>query len=228
MTLNSYEATNCLNMNQFLRVNELFVSIQGESSYSGVPCFFIRLTGCPLRCIWCDTEYAFHEGEQYSIKDLVSKAKESGCKFVEVTGGEPLAQKGTIKLLESLLDENFEVLLETSGAFPIHKVPKRVVKIIDIKCPGSKMSEKNLWENFDKLEEHDEIKCVIADESDYNWAKEELISRNLLNRNKIFFSPVAAQLSPKDLAEWIINDKLPVRIQLQIHKIIWPNRDHGF
>lgn len=215
-------------MHQTLRVNELFVSIQGESTLAGVPCFFIRLTGCPLRCSWCDTEYAFFKGEDYLIEELVEEAKKSNCKYVEVTGGEPLAQKGTIKLLESLLRENFEVLLETSGALPIDEVPKKVIKIVDIKCPGSGMGGKNLWENFGKLESHDEIKCVISNEDDYKWAKNELLVRNLFNKNIILFSPVAGNVRPEDLARWIINDRLPVRMQLQIHKIIWPNKERGF
>lgn len=214
-------------MHQILRVNELFVSIQGESTHAGVPCFFIRLTGCPLRCIWCDTEYAFHEGENYSIEKLVNEAKKSKCKYVEVTGGEPLAQKGTIKLLSSLLEENFEVLLETSGSFPIDDVPKKVIKIVDIKCPGSKMSEKNIWENFEKLQPHDEIKCVIADEADYSWAKNELKRRDLFNR-KILFSPVQETLNPRNLADWILKDRLPVKMHVQLHKVIWPDKIKGF
>lgn len=214
-------------MYHILKVNELFVSIQGESTYAGVPCFFIRLTGCPLRCTWCDTEYAFHEGENYLIEDLVKEAKKSNCKYVEVTGGEPLAQKGTIHLLESLLKENFEVMLETSGSFPIDDVPKNVIKIVDIKCPGSKMSDKNIWENFNKLESHDEIKCVIADENDYNWAKKELKERGLFNK-KILFSPVKETLAPGDLANWILKDRLSVKIQVQLHKVIWPEKTKGF
>lgn len=215
-------------MHQFLKVNEIFTSIQGESTYAGVPCFFIRLTGCPLRCSWCDTEYAFYEGKNYLIEELVKEAKKSNCKYVEVTGGEPLAQKGTIKLLEALLEENFEVLLETSGAFSIDDVPKKVIKIVDIKCPGSGMSDKNLWDIFEKLQPHDEIKCVIANKNDYEWAKNELTNRELFNRNNILFSPVKESLAPKDLAAWIIEDKLPIRMQVQLHKIIWPEKTKGF
>lgn len=222
-----FKATKCLIMHHSFKVNELFTSLQGESSHAGAPCFFIRLTGCPLRCVWCDTEYAFYEGKNYQIKELIEEAKKSKCEYVEVTGGEPLAQKETIDLLKALLDENFKVLLETSGSFPIDNVPQKVIKIIDIKCPGSGMADRNIWENFVKLEEHDEIKCVIADENDYLWAKRELTERNLLDK-KILFSPVKEILSPEKLANWILKDRLPVKLQLQMHKLIWPDKSKGY
>jgi len=215
-------------MSHILQINELFTSLQGESSRAGEPCFFIRLTGCPLRCVWCDTEYSFFGGEDYSIEQLVEEAKKSGCKLVEVTGGEPLGQKEAIPLMEALLEEGFQVMLETSGALPIKNVPKSVMKIVDIKCPGSGMAERMLWENFDYLEPNDEIKCVIGDRKDYLWAKEQLKSRNLLGNKKVLFSPVHGSIDSKELAEWILQDRLPVKMQLQLHKILWPEKSKGY
>ena len=215
-------------MHQALQVNELFTSIQGESRFAGLPCFFIRLMGCPLRCVWCDNEYAFFEGKNYTIEQLLEESKKSGCHLVEVTGGEPLAQKETIDLLKALLSSGFTVLLETSGALPLKNVPQEIIKIVDLKCPGSGMAERNLWKNFSLLQPHDEIKCVISDREDYLWAKAELEARNLLGHASVIFSPVNQKLNPTTLANWILEDRLPVKIQIQLHKFLWPKKERGF
>jgi len=206
----------------------MFTSIQGESGLAGVPWFFIRLTGCPLRCTRCDSEYAFHEGENYTVENLVDEAKKSGCKLVEVTGGEPLGQKETIPLLEALLEAGFKVMLETSGAFSLKDVPKDVIKVVDIKCPGSGMSDRMKWEIFETLDPHDEVKCVIANREDYDWAVEQIKTRNIVERNSVLFSPVWESLKPTNLAEWILEDRLPVKMQVQLHKVLWPEKNKGF
>lgn len=205
-----------------LVVNEIFFSIQGESSWMGLPCVFVRLTYCDLRCAWCDTEYAFYEGVEMTIDEIIEKVKSYNCKLVEITGGEPLFQENSIKLMKKLCDENFTVLLETGGHRDISQVDKRVHIIMDIKCPGSKMSHKNRWENINYLSKKDEVKFVIKDRVDYEWAKEIIEKFKLYEKvGTILFSPVFGEIEPVTLARWMLEDKLPVRFQLQMHKYIW-------
>jgi 7-carboxy-7-deazaguanine synthase len=209
-----------------LRVNEIFHSIQGESTWAGRPCTFIRLTGCNLRCVWCDTQYAFYEGHQMAIGEILGKVHEYGCDLVEVTGGEPMLQKGIHALFGALIRANYTVMVETSGERDLSGVDPRVIKIMDLKCPGSGEAERNRWSNLNWLTGRDEIKFVLADRDDYEWARETIGQRELAGRvNAILMSPVFDQLEPAKLAAWIIEDKLPVRLQLQIHKQIWgPSR----
>tara|TARA_B100001123_G_C15275049_1_gene1011818 strand:- start:982 stop:1617 length:636 start_codon:yes stop_codon:yes gene_type:complete len=203
-----------------LKINEIFYSIQGESSYSGMPCIFIRLTYCNLRCSYCDTEDSFYEGQDMTIDEIINEIKKYNCKLIEVTGGEPLLQKESIVLMETLLNNNYKVMLETGGSLPINKVPLEVIKIIDFKCPSSKMEEKNDWTIIKNLQKHDEIKFVIGNKEDYEWAKNKIEQFNLDNKN-LLFSPVHDILDPKVLSEWILNDGLKIRMQLQLHKYIW-------
>ena len=205
-----------------LKVNEIFFSIQGESSWMGLPCVFVRLTYCDLRCVWCDTEYAFYEGVDMTIDEILDKVKSFDCKLVEVTGGEPLFQDETVELLKRLCDEGFTVLLETGGHRDISKVDERVHIIMDIKCPGSKMEKRNRWENIKFLKKKDEVKFVIKDRNDYEWSKEVIRKFNLTEKvGTVLMSPVFDELSLKELAEWILKDRLNVRLQTQLHKIIW-------
>ncbi len=211
-----------------LKVNEIYLSLQGESTYAGVPCVFVRLTGCPLRCVWCDTAYAFYNGQDMDLEKILERVRAYGVPLVELTGGEPLAQEGAFVLLERLVEEGFQVLLETSGAVDVAKVPREVVKILDVKCPGSGEEGRNLWENFDRLVPgQDEIKFVIKDRADYDYAKAVMADKRLADRFTLLFSAVHKSLAPKDLAEWIISDRLPVRFQLQMHKVIWPDETKG-
>ena len=214
-------------MARVLRVNEIFHSIQGESSHAGRPCVFVRLTGCNLRCVWCDTAYAFHEGTSMEVEEVVRRASEFGCRLVEVTGGEPLLQEETIELLRVLLARGHEVLLETGGSLPIDEVPEGVRRIVDVKCPGSGESDRNLWANLDALREGDELKFVIADRADYDWAAREVRARGLDARAPVLFSAVDEALPPGELARWVLDDRLPVRVQLQMHKILWPGVARG-
>jgi 7-carboxy-7-deazaguanine synthase len=204
-----------------LRVSEIFHSIQGESTRVGLPTTFVRLTGCPLRCIWCDTEYAFAGGEVMSIADVQARIANLGCPNVCVTGGEPLAQKTCLPLLKALCDAGYSVSLETSGALDIGDVDARVSRIVDLKAPDSGEVEKNRWANIDVLTRNDELKLVLASEADYQWAKRMLAEHRLSERCPVLFSPVADRLAPDRLAEWILRDRLPVRFQLQLHKAIW-------
>lgn len=204
-----------------MRVTEIFHSIQGESTFAGQPCVFIRLTGCPLRCTWCDTAYSFYGGEEMQLEEIVEKVKAYDCGLVEVTGGEPLAQPEAFPLLQRLCDEGFTVLLETSGAVDVHGVDRRVRTILDIKCPGSGMSRHMRWENLDCLQATDEIKLVVGDRADYEWARAVVVERGLTARHPVHFSPVFGQLEFRTLAEWILADRLPVRLQPQLHKVIW-------
>ena len=206
-----------------LRVTEIFCSIQGESSRVGLPTVFVRLTGCPLRCVWCDTAYAFSGGEALAIDEVLQRVGAFGCGTVCVTGGEPLAQKGCLPLLEALCDAGFSVSLETSGALDIGGVDPRVARIVDLKAPGSGECEKNRWENLALLTAHDELKFVLASREDYDWAVSACRQRRLFERCPVLFSPVQGPLDPAQLAQWILDDRLPLRFQLQLHKVLWGN-----
>ena len=204
-----------------LRVTEIFHSLQGESSRAGLPTVFVRLTGCPLRCAWCDTDYAFSGGETMTLGEVLVEVARHGARQVCVTGGEPLAQKACLPLLAALCDAGYSVSLETSGALDIAQVDARVSRIMDLKAPASGEADRNHWENLDRLNAGDEIKIVLADEADYDWAKSVLAARRLDETCPVLLSPVAGKLDAKQLAEWVLRDKLPVRVQLQLHKIIW-------
>ncbi len=212
-------------MESALKVNEIFKSIQGESTFAGLPCAFIRLAGCNLRCAYCDTAYAYEEGQEWSVSDLIIRIAEYGCKLVEITGGEPLLQNETHNLAKNLIRQGFKVLIETNGSLDISAVDKKAVIIMDVKCPGSGMSRKNLWKNIDLLKHNDEVKFVIGSKKDYLWAKSKIREFNLPERCKVIFSAVHGILEPRELAEWILKDNLQVRFQLQLHKYIWePDR----
>ena len=204
-----------------LRVTEIFHSIQGESTHAGRPCVFVRLTGCPLRCTWCDTEYAFYGGSEWSIDTILDKVRSYECRLVEVTGGEPLAQPECTTLLTRLCDDGFTVLLETSGAIETAPVDPRVSIILDVKCPGSGMADRMHWPNVERLRAQDEAKFVIKDRADYEWAKATVARYNLDRRCTVLFSPVFGTLDPRELAEWVLADRVPVRYQIQMHKYIW-------
>ncbi|NOZ07700.1 MAG: radical SAM protein [FCB group bacterium] len=210
-----------------LMVNEIFYSLQGESSYMGQPCVFVRLTYCNLRCKWCDTEYAFYEGTHMSVPDILEKVKTFNCNLVEVTGGEPLFQPEVIQLLKSLVDAGFTVLLETGGSLSVADVPREVVKIVDFKCPSSEMEHKNLWTLLNELGPRDEIKFVIADRADYDWAVAKIQDLTLADNWVVHLSPVFGILDYHTLAEWILADRLKVRFQIQLHKHIWDPATRG-
>ena len=204
-----------------LRVSEIFHSLQGESTRAGLPTVFVRLTGCPLRCAWCDTDYAFSGGETLTLGDVLIEVARHGARQVCVTGGEPLAQKACLPLLAALCDAGYSVSLETSGALDISAVDPRVSRIMDLKAPASGETDRNHWDNLGQLNARDELKIVLADEADYAWAKSVLAARRLDAICPVLLSPVAGKLDAKQLAEWVLRDKLPVRVQLQLHKIIW-------
>jgi Organic radical activating enzymes len=204
-----------------LKITEIFHSVQGESTYAGRPCVFIRLTGCPLRCTWCDTAYAFYGGRDMTMDEIVAQVRAFDCPLVEVTGGEPLSQPDALTLMIRLCDEGFEVLLETSGAIDTSGVDLRVHVILDVKCPGSGMTDRMHWPNLDNLSSKDEVKFVIKDRADYEWAREVIRRRDIPARSTVLFSPVFGDADPRQLAEWVLADKLPVRFQLQMHKYIW-------
>ena len=204
-----------------LKITETFYSLQGEADAVGWPTFFIRLTGCPLRCRYCDTQYAFHGGTWRSVDDLVAEALDAGARRVCVTGGEPLAQKNCLKLLSRLCDAGFEVSLETSGALDIGRVDPRVVRVVDVKTPGSGEASSNRYENLALLRESDQVKFVLCDRADYEWAREQVARHGLIDRSHVLFSPSEGQLEPSRLAEWILEDRLQVRFQLQLHKVLW-------
>jgi 7-carboxy-7-deazaguanine synthase len=211
-----------------LTVNEIFHSIQGESTFAGVPCVFVRLTACDLRCSWCDTAYAFHEGRKMSIDDVMAVVEQYGASLVEVTGGEPLLQPDVYPLMDRLLDRGKTVLLETGGHRSIERVPKRVIRIVDVKCPGSGESDKMDWDNLGRLTPADQVKFVIKDRADYEYAREVLSSEALATRvAAVLFSPVHGVLHPRVLAEWMLADGVPARLQLQAHKYIWPPDTRG-
>ncbi|HET9986844.1 MAG TPA: radical SAM protein [Longimicrobiales bacterium] len=211
----------------FLRVTEIFHSIQGESTWAGFPCTFVRLTGCPLRCTWCDTEYAFHGGDKMSLDEILDRVREIGTPIVEITGGEPLIHRGAFELARRLLDEGYTVLVETSGAIDVAPLDPRAHKIMDLKCPGSGEEARNLWSNLEHLTAGDEVKFVIKDRQDYEWARDVVLHRGLADRLRqgslraVLFSPVWDAVDFQDLAAWILEDHLPVRFQIQLHKVIW-------
>ena len=210
-----------------LRVTEIFHSIQGESTWAGMPCTFVRLTGCPLRCVWCDTAYAFSGGERMSFDAILARVDAHGCDLVELTGGEPLAQAGTYTLVDRLLEAGFTVLVETSGAIDVGPLDSRAHKIMDLKCPGSGEVARNLWSNLDHLTARDEVKFVVGDRADYEWARDVISERGLADRirdgslNALLISPVWDTTDLEALARWILEDGLPVRFQTQLHKHIW-------
>ncbi|MCU0870015.1 MAG: 7-carboxy-7-deazaguanine synthase QueE [Burkholderiales bacterium] len=204
-----------------LRINEIFHSLQGETSRVGLPTVFVRLTGCPLRCGWCDTAYAFHEGDMRSVDEVLAVVAKHGTPYVCVTGGEPLAQKACLDLLRRLCDIGYDVSLETSGALDIGPVDARVSRIVDFKAPGSGEVDRNLWSNVAHLSHHDEVKFVLADRADYEWACGVVDTHMLAARCPVLLSPVHGELEPRQLAEWILADRLPVRMQLQLHKLLW-------
>ena len=207
-----------------LRITEIFFSIQGETSKIGLPTVFIRLTGCPLRCQYCDTSYAFHGGEVMLFEDIIHQVTKFNCKDVCVTGGEPLAQANSKKLLKDLANLNFQVSLETGGSISLKEVDERVKIIMDIKTPDSGESTKNRWENLELLKQTDELKIVICSREDYQWSKEIIEQYKISEKCPILFSPCAESIDPRDLAEWILTDQLPIRFQMQIHKILWNNQ----
>ena len=204
-----------------LKINEIYASIQGESSHTGLPCVFIRLTGCNLRCSWCDTAYAFYDGKNLTVEETLQKVETFGLLLVEITGGEPLLQEDVYPLMETLLKKGYRVMLETSGALPIDKVPEKVIKILDIKCPGSGEEKKNHLENLKFLSPHDEVKFVLLDRADYEWSRDMLRKYDMVPSKQVLFSPVYDKLNLKDLSQWILKDRLAVRLQTQLHKVIW-------
>jgi 7-carboxy-7-deazaguanine synthase len=206
-----------------LRISEIFFSLQGETSRVGLPTVFVRLTGCPLRCTYCDTTYAFSGGNNMALDEVMAEVAGHAPRYVTVTGGEPLAQKSCLRLLGRLCDAGYEVSLETGGALDVRDVDARVVKVLDIKTPASGEAEKNLWCNLEHVNPRDEIKFVLCDEADYEWAKRAMRERNLAERCPVLFSPAQGQLAARDVAEWILRDRLPVRLQVQLHKLLWGN-----
>ena len=211
-----------------LKINEIYYSIQGESIATGLPCVFVRLTYCNLRCTYCDTEYAFYEGKDFTIPEIISEVKKYDCKLVEITGGEPLVQmEECLELMKQLCEEGFEVLIETAGSLSIKEIDPRVKIIMDLKCPSSEMEKKNLFENIDYLKPTDELKFVIGSREDYEWTVEVMKKYDLENKCKILFSVVFGKLEPVQLVNWILEDKLNVRFQLQMHKFIWHPETKG-
>jgi 7-carboxy-7-deazaguanine synthase len=210
-----------------LRVTEIFHSIQGESSRVGIPCVFIRLTGCNLRCSYCDTAYAWTGGSDRTLERIVERVESFGCLLVEITGGEPLAQEETPGLARRLLEAGYTVLVETNGTFDIGRLPAGVVRIMDVKCPGSGESAKTIWKNLERLGPEDEVKFVISDAADYLWAKDVIRSNGLEPKTRVLLSPASGRMDPALLAEWMLGDRLNVRLQLPLHKILWPEADRG-
>ena len=210
-----------------IKVNEIYFSIQGESTHAGRPCIFIRLTYCNLRCTYCDTEYAFYKGKDMEIYEIIEELQQWNCQLIEVTGGEPLFQDECINLLDELLKENYEVTLETGGSLPICNVPEKVIKIVDFKCPSSGMKKNNLWSIVDDLQIHDEVKFVIGNRKDYEWTKEKITEYFLNEKCTVLVSPIFNKIDPKIIVEWILADSLPVRMQIQIHKYIWNPSSKG-
>ncbi len=203
------------------RITEIFYSLQGETRTVGLPTVFVRLTGCPLRCGYCDTAYAFHGGEKRDISDIVTEVQSYNPRYVTVTGGEPLAQKSCLELLSALCDLDYEVSLETSGAIDISSVDSRVITVMDLKTPASGEESKNKYDNIQHLKPQDQLKFVICDRNDYEWSCQKVTEYDLVSRCEILFSPIHGELKPADLADWIVEDNLPVRMQIQIHKYLW-------
>lgn len=212
---------------QTLVISEIFFSIQGESTHAGLPCTFVRLTACDLRCVWCDTEYAFHGGERMTVNAVVEKIAAFGCPLVEITGGEPLLQREVHGLIGRLCDEGYRVLIETGGHLDIIPIDKRATVIMDIKCPGSGMVDRNRWENLPTLKPTDQVKFVIADRADYEWARGIVREHFTDAPQTILFSPVFHTMDNAELSEWILQDRLPVRFQVQLHKYIWEPTRRG-
>ncbi len=211
-----------------LTINEIYHSIQGESTWAGESCVFVRLTFCDLRCSYCDTEYAFYEGKKQTLEEIVAGVAGFGCKLVEITGGEPLLQKNVLPLMTMLADAGFTVLLETSGAHDIGSIDPRVHRIMDLKTPGSGECERNLFSNIDHLTERDEVKFVIGSREDYEWSREQVAKYRLHERcQAVLFSPIFGRIDPREIVEWILADRLPVRFQLQMHKFIWTPTQRG-
>jgi 7-carboxy-7-deazaguanine synthase len=211
-----------------LTVNEIFYSIQGESTFAGRPCVFVRLTACDLRCSWCDTAYAFHEGQKRPLDQVLASVESYGCPLVEVTGGEPLLQEEVYPLMNALVERGCTVLLETGGHRSTARVPEAVVTILDVKCPGSGEAHRNDWSNLERLRSHDQVKFVVRDRADYEFAR-DVVARHALGARAaaVLLSPVHGVLDPKQLSEWVLADRLPVRIQLQLHKYIWDPASRG-
>jgi len=211
-----------------LTINEIFYSIQGESTHAGRPCVFIRLTACDLRCSWCDTEYAFHEGHKQSVDEVLAEVDRLGCPLVEVTGGEPLLQEDVYLLMRSLLDRGRTVLLETGGHRSTERVPGAVVTILDVKCPGSGETHRNDWSNLERLRPHDEVKFVVRDREDYEFARDVIAKHRLEARAAaVHLSPVHGVMDLRLLSEWVLADRLPARVQVQLHKYIWDPGTRG-
>ena len=210
-----------------MKINEIFFSIQGESSYAGLPCAFVRLTGCNLRCAYCDTRHAYEEGEERTIEQVIEAAEGFPTGLIEITGGEPLLQEETLSLVAALAERTRKVLIETNGSLSLEGIDARATAIMDIKCPGSGMSGRMLWDNLDRLRSHDEIKFVLTDRADYDWATEIIRKHRLPERHIVHMSPAYGIMEPRRLASWILEDGLGVRLQLQLHKYIWPGVERG-
>ena len=210
-----------------IKINEIYLSVQGESTHTGLPCIFIRLTGCNLRCSWCDTAYAFHEGKNMSIDEILQKVESFGIHLVEITGGEPLMQDNVYTLMRRLIEKGYKVMLETGGSISLERVPKDVIKIMDLKCPGSGEQEKNNLDNLKLLTPHDEVKFVILDRKDYEWSRDIIEKFKINETAHILLSPVFDKLELKEMVKWILEDRLPVRLQTQLHKIIWDKNTIG-
>ncbi len=210
-----------------MKINEIFFSIQGESSYAGLPCAFVRLTGCNLRCAYCDTRHAYEEGEERTIEQVIEAAEGFPTGLIEITGGEPLLQEETLSLVAALAERTRKVLIETNGSLSLRGIDARATAIMDIKCPGSGMSGRMLWDNLDRLRSHDEIKFVLTDRADYDWATGIIRKHRLLERHIVHMSPAYGIMEPRRLASWILEDGLGVRLQLQLHKYIWPGVERG-
>ncbi len=210
------------------RVNEIFKSIQGESTYAGVPCVFVRLTGCNLRCSYCDTTYAYEEGIDMSVNEIVNKIKGYNCKNVCITGGEPLLQRNVHKLITILKTKSYKIFVETNGAMNIDLLPGNIIRIMDVKCPDSGLNKEMDWRNLERLRGDDEVKFVLSSKKDYEWAKRIVRKHNLPDKTKVLFGSAYGKLKPKSLAGWILKDRLNVRLQLQLHRIIWPDKTRGF
>ncbi|CAG1769137.1 7-carboxy-7-deazaguanine synthase [uncultured bacterium] len=204
-----------------LRITEIFYSLQGEANTVGIPTVFIRLTGCPLRCVYCDSAYAFTGGKKMTIADIINEVKQYNCQYITVTGGEPLAQAASLELMKQLADLGYKISLETSGALDVSGVDSRVIKVIDLKTPDSGEQQKNHYQNLDHITAQDQLKFVISSDKDYQWSKNIIEQHQLLGRCEILFSPVAGQQNPTELAEKILSDRLPVRFQIQLHKLLW-------